>query len=207
MAFITEGLVNLWQQYEKLGLLSLNNEDDYHSSGGIGYTDELPADGFDPNHVRFCDVWGSAESQEMTMVSPDMHEAFLMKYEAEFLQPFAMNGYGCCDDLTRKLDSVCALPQMRRISISPYADVKKCAEQLKGGFILSWKADPRDMVGGFSPETIRTRIRSALQAAADNGCVFEMILKDTHTCDRQPDRFAVWSEIAREEVVRIQESG
>jgi len=32
MAFITQGLVNLWHEYEQRGLLSLNNEDDYHSS-------------------------------------------------------------------------------------------------------------------------------------------------------------------------------
>ena len=204
MAFVTEGLVNLWQAYEQQGLLSLNNEDDYHSSGGIGYTDRLPALDFDPERVRFRDVWGSTESQEMTMVSPEMHETFIMKYEAEFLKPFALNGYGCCDDLTQKLDSVCALPQMRRISISPYADVPECAERLKGDFILSWKPGPWDLVGEFNADTIRKRIRSAIEAAGEHNCVFEMILKDTHTCDHQPDRFTRWSQIAREEVERFQ---
>jgi len=206
MAFISEGLVNLWQQYEAHNLLSINNEDDYHSSGGIGYSDELPALGFDPDYVRLCDVWGSAESQEMTMVSPQMHEELVMKYEAEFLKPFGLNGYGCSDDLTRKLDTVCTLPQMRRVSVSPYADVQKSAQRLGGDFILSWKSDPRDIAGGFYPETVRTRIRSALQAARDNGCAFEMILKDTHTCDKRPERFAQWSKIAREEVNRAQTS-
>ena len=206
MAFITAGQIALWRQYEELDLLSLNNRDEYHSSGGIGYTDELPSAGFDPDHVRLRDVWGSAESQEMTMVSPEMHATFFMKYEAEFLQPFALNGYGCCDDLTLKLETVCALPQMRRISISPYADVRRCAERLRGDFVLSWKPDPRDLAGGFHPETIRARIRSALQAAAAYGCAFEMILKDTHTCDRHPERFTEWSRIAREEVNRMQES-
>jgi hypothetical protein len=205
MAFISEGVVNLWRQYERENLLSLNNQDDYHASGGVGYTDALPGPDFDPNHVRLCDVWGSAESQEMTMVSPRMHKEFVMQYEAPFLQPFGLNGYGCCDDLTRKLDAVCELPGMRRISVSPYADVQKCAERLGGNFILSWKADPRDLAGGFNPETVRNRIRNTLRTAGENNCVLEMILKDTHTCDKRPERFVQWSRIAREEVTRFQQ--
>lgn len=202
MRFIADGLINLWRQYASMGLLSLNNEDDYHSSGGVGYTDQLPAPGFDPRHVRFCDVWGSAESQEMTAISPDMHAEFFMPYESEFIRPFARNGYGCCDDLTRKLHLVCQMPNMRRISISPYADVHRSAEQLKGDFILSWKTDPRDLAGAYDPPRIRKRIRSALQSARAHGCVFEMILKDTHTCEHQPQRFTEWAQIAREEVDR-----
>lgn len=201
--FITDGLIDLWKEYEQLGALSLNNEDDYHSSGGVGYTDNLPQDDYDPGSVRFCDVWGSAESQEMTAVSPDMHAEFFMHYEAEFMKPFAMNGYGCCDDLTRKLDTVCTLPQMRRISIAPFADVERCAERLKGEYILSWKPQPQDLVGFFEPDTIRRRIRNALEAAGRHNCVFEMILKDTHTCEGRPERFTKWSRIAREEVDRF----
>ena len=134
-----------------------------------------------------------------------MHEEFIMKYEAEFLRPFALNGYGCCDDLTAKPDSVCALPQMRRISISPYADVPRCAERLEDNFILSWKPGPWDLVGEFRPDAIRTYIRSAIAAAGEHNCIFEMILKDTHTCDHNPERFSEWSRISREEVEIFQE--
>lgn len=137
------------------------------------------------------------------MVSPVMHEEFVMKYESEFIKPFGLNGYGCCDDLTLKLDAVCALPQMRRISISPFANVQKSAERLKGDFILSWKPDPSDLVGGFDEHIVRSRFRSALEHAQNNSCVFEMILKDTHTCDHHPERFDAWSKIAREEVNRM----
>ncbi len=203
MAFITEGMVGLRRQWESLGVLSLNNADDYHSSGGLGYTDDLPAAGFEPGRVRCRDVWGSAESQEMTMISPEMHREFVMQYEARFIEPFGLNGYGCCDDLTGKLDVVCSLPNMRRISISPFADVVRCAEQLRGRAILSWKPHPGDLVGGFRPEIVRTRIRTAVEAAADYGCVLEMILKDTHTCEQNPGRFTAWTRIAREQVARI----
>jgi len=37
-----------------------------------------------------------------------------------------------------------------------------------------------------------------MDAARRNGCVLEMILKDTHTCENHPERFDQWTRIARE---------
>lgn len=202
MAFFEAGHHRQRQQLIEMNLLSLNNDSTYHSSGGNGYTDELPAPGFDPQRVRPCDLWASAESQEMAVVSPRMHAEFVMPYEARLLQPFGLSGYGCCEDLTRKLDYVTALPHMRRISISPFADVDRCAEKLKGNFVFSWKPQPAHLVGNFDPQAIRAYVRHTLQVCQANGCVLEMILKDTHTCEHHPERFDVWTQVAREEIQR-----
>ncbi len=64
MRLLTEGHRRLIQQYIDQNLLSLNNDWTYQNSGGNGYTDELPAAGFDPKRVRPCDMWASAEAQE-----------------------------------------------------------------------------------------------------------------------------------------------
>jgi hypothetical protein len=200
MAFLAEGHKRMVSAYVEQNLLSLNNDGTYHSSGGVGYTDELPKKGFDPDRVRPCDMWASAESQEMAQVSPRMHAEFCLTYEKPLLAPFGLNGYGCCEDLTRKLDDVLAIPNIRRVSISPFADVDACAERLQDECIFSWKPHPAHLVGAFQPERIRRYIRHALEAAG--GCVLEMILKDTHTCDNRPERFDQWTRIAREEVLR-----
>ncbi|MBM4040142.1 MAG: hypothetical protein FJ290_16680 [Planctomycetes bacterium] len=196
MAFFEEGYRRTVQQYEALNLLSLNNDGTYHSSGGNGYTDELPAPGFDPSRVRPCDMWASAEAQELALVSPEMHEEFALQYERRLLTPFGLNGYGCCEDLTRKLDLVLAIPRIRRISISPFADVDRCAEQLGAKAIFSWKPHPSHLVGEFDEARLRAYIRHACEAT--RGCVVEMILKDTHTCEGRPERFTRWTDIARE---------
>jgi hypothetical protein len=196
MAFLTEGNRRLIRQYEALNLLSLNNDNTYHSSGGVGYTDQLPAPGFDPERVRPCDMWASAESQELAQVSPRMHAEFAMEYEKRLLDPFARSGYGCCDNLTRKLDDVLAIPNIWRISIAPSADVEACAERLGSRALFSWKPDPTYLVGPFSPERVRDYLRHTL--AVTKECVLEMILKDTHTCESHPERFTQWSRIARE---------
>jgi len=106
MAFFEEGHRRLVEQYVDMNLLSLNNDGTYHSSGGVGYTTELPRPGYHPEKVRPCDIWASAEAQEMAQVSPAMHAEFILPYEKRLLAPFGLNGYGCCEDLTDKMDDV-----------------------------------------------------------------------------------------------------
>ncbi len=199
MAFLTEGHKDILQQYRDLNLLSLNNDQTYHSSGGNGYTGELPAPGFDPNRVRPEDMWASAEAQELAGVSPAMHAEFILQYEKELLAPFGLTGYGCCEDLGRKLQDVLTLPHIRRISIAPFADVEMCAAQIGARAIFSWKPNPAFLVGTFDEARIRNDIRNAIEVTQRHGCVMEMVLKDTHTCEYRPERFDRWLAIAREE--------
>lgn len=195
MAFFEEGHRHIVKQYVDMNLLSLNNDSTYHNSGGNGYTDELPGPGFDPDWVRLCDIWGSAEAQQMAQVSPEMHAEFIMQYEKRLLEPFALTGYGCCEDLTRKMGDVFTIPNIRRISIAPSANVVACAEMLQDKYIFSWKPQPSYLVA-FNPQVVRDYIKHTLDVT--KGCVVEMILKDTHTCEHHPERFDEWSRIARE---------
>lgn len=196
MAILEDGYRQNIHQLEAMNLFRLNNDSSYSGSGGVNYTDELPAPGFDPAHVRFCDLWGRAESQEMAAVSPEMHEEFAMQYERRLLEPFGLNAYGCCEDLTHKLDYVFTLPNLRRISISPWANVDVCAEKLQNRYIFSWKPQPSHLCGNFDEDFVRAYIRHTLDVT--HGCVLEIILKDTHTCDHHPERFDAWTRIARE---------
>ena len=205
MAFLEEGHRGILKQYIEQDLLSFNNDNTYHNSGGNSYTDELPLSDADPGHARPRDMWASAEAQEMAQVSPEHHAEFLMQYEKRLLEPFGLTGYGCCDDLTQKLDDVFTIPHLRRISISPWADVDSCAQRLKGKYIFSWKPNPAHLVGHFDPEAIREYIRHTVKVADSQGCVLEMILKDTHTCEHHPERFDEWTRIARE--VILEETG
>jgi hypothetical protein len=203
MVFLEEGHRCILRQYVDQNLLSLNNDGAYQSSGGNGYTNELPKPGFDPYRVRPSDMWASAESQEMAQVGPRQHAEFALQYEKRLLEPFGLNGYGCCDDLTLKLDDVLTIPNLRRISISPFSDVEKCAEVLRGNYIFSWKPHPAHLVGQFDGGAIRNYIRHTIEVAQKHECVLEIILKDTHTCEHHPERFDCWTQIAREEIERI----
>ncbi len=201
MAFLEEGHRRVQKQYAELGLLSFNNDNTYQNTGGNGYTDELPLPGADSARARPCDMWASAEAQEMAQVSPAHHAEFVLEHEKRLLAPFGLTGYGCCEDLTQKLELVFTIPHIRRISISPWADVDICGEKLKGNYIFSWKPNPAHLVGQFNGDAIRNYIRHTVDAAKTNGCVLELILKDTHTCEQHPERFDEWTRIAREVIL------
>jgi hypothetical protein len=204
LSFLAEGNRRLVEQYERMGLLDYNFDNTYHSSGGNGSLGQCPGPAPKPGEpAKRENLWASAEAQELTVVSPAMHEEFSLRYEKELLAPFALAGYGCCEDISRKIDLVLDVPNIRRISVSPFTDVSAVAPKIGPRAISSWKPRPTDLVGEFSPERIRAYLREqiGLMKAAD--CRFEVILKDTHTCERQPDRFRRWCKIAREEIDRV----
>ncbi len=203
MRFLTEGHRRVLEQCIEQNLLSINNDSTYNSTGGNGYTDDLPLPGYEPDRVRPCDMWASSEAQEMAGVSPRMHDEFILQYETRLLEPFGLTGYGCCEDLSGKLDSVLAIPQIRRISISPFAEVERSAEKLGHRAILSWKPQPAQLIGQFNEGRIRQYLRHGIEVSRANDCVLEIILKDTHTCEHTPERFDRWLDIARQEIERV----
>jgi len=203
MSFLTEGHQGILQQCVEQNLLSANDDSTYNSTGGTGYIDELPKPGFDPERIRPCDMWASAEAQEMAQVSPRMHSEFILDYEKRLLEPFGLTGYGCCEDLSGKLDAVLEIPHIRRVSISPAANVPRSAEKLGNRAILSWKPQPAHLIGEFDAERIRRYLRDGIEVARANGCVLEIILKDTATCQHHPERFDRWLAVARQEIERV----
>jgi hypothetical protein len=198
MGFLEQGHQDYLDQLVEMNLLCLNNDNTYQSTGGNGYTSELPGPDFNPERVQLKDMWGSSESQEFQGVSPAMHAEFALQYELRLLSRFGLTGYGCCEDLSNKLDQVFTIPNVRRISISPFADVDVCAPKLKGAYIFSWKPHPAHLVGEFDEQKIRDYLCHTLALAKEHGNVLEIILKDTHTCEHRPERFDRWSASCRE---------
>ena len=191
---LTEGMMGLTRQYEEQGLLELNNDGTYQGTGGLGYTDELPGPDF-TGRVRPRDMWGSAEAQELAQVSPRMHKEHLFVREAELLRPFGLNEYGCCEPLHDKLDDVLALPNIRKISASPWADVRKYAEKVGRRAITSWKPNPAWLSDGHDESWVQKQLDDGVHDLRD--CAFEVVLGDLRTCSGKPERIGRWVEMVR----------
>ncbi|MCM8804647.1 MAG: hypothetical protein NC833_05295 [Candidatus Omnitrophica bacterium] len=196
--FITECKIEEWEFYEKNNVLSLNNGNHYVGSGGFGFTDKLPQPDFDGVHIRVKDLWGHATTQIFSLVSPEMHEEFALKYEGRFLSNFGLNCYGCCEPLDKKIDIIFKhIPRLRRISMSPWVDVGQAAEKLGKRAIFSWKPNPSFMASDtWEEDYIRKTIKDGLEKTKN--CVVEVILKDIHTCRNKPERISNWVKIAKE---------
>lgn len=190
MSFLVEACLDLIRQYEMQGLFSRNSGNIYHSTGGLTHSRELTGSA---DKITTADLWASAEAQELSEVSPGMFEEFVLPYEKRVLSLFGLNGYGCCEPLDDKLGSVLTLPNLRRISCSPSADIRKFAQKIGDRYILSWKPNPAMLVGDFVPSFVEKYVKEGLDAA--KGCIIEIILKDLMTLPSGVKQIEQWLEI------------
>lgn len=197
---LEEGYLNLYQQLLDMGLLDLNNTCQYSGTGGFGYTNdlELPKPG---EKLTFKNLWASAESQEFISVSPEMTKEYAIDYEKRLLEKFGLSSYGCCDNLENKLQDVTKISNLRRISVSPWADVRSMRDQMGMNYIFSCKPNPSYVTSGWDEDFMR-KYTSKLMTDG-KGTPFEIILKDTHTIQGDPGRFRKWTDLCRECIGKV----
>jgi hypothetical protein len=201
MAFIRDGLMSLIDYAEENDLLFLNNDESYVGSGGLGFTNELPQPDYN-GKVRACDIWGTGESQESVGVSPQMYSEFVFPYELPLVERFGLVCYGCCEPVDKRWHVLEQIPRLRRVSVSAWADWEKTAEMLGDRYVYSMKPSPAPLaMPWFDEEAVRADLRRGLEAT--RGCRVEVIMKDNHTINNDPQRLVRWVQIAREEVDRL----
>ncbi|MCD8349043.1 MAG: hypothetical protein LUC93_00340 [Planctomycetaceae bacterium] len=204
MKLMSDGNIAKMEWLEKNGYLWPNHEGTYVGSGGFGWTEQLPADGFDPDRVRLMDMWGFCESQETLGISPDMFEEFIFQYQLPIMERFGLNCYGCCEPLDTRWHVIQKIPRLRRVSVSAWADEKAMAEMLGDKFVYSRKPSPTPLsYGNVDQDAIRKDIRQTLEITKPNNCRVEFIMKDNHTLGGNPDNAVNWCRIAKEEVDRM----
>jgi hypothetical protein len=199
MSLLRDGTLQKLDRFQAQGLLSLNSEQ-YVGSGGFGYTRQLPS-GVPREPVRTSEMWGFCESQETVGVSPGMFAEFIFPYQLPLLERFGLNCYGCCEPLDVRWPVVRQTPNLRRVSVSSWANVKKMAAFLEDRYVFSWKPSPAPLA---SPQLDERTVRAALRETLDatRGCRLEIIMKDNHTLGGNPHNAIHWVEIAREEIER-----
>jgi len=197
---IIDRLINVYMEalkkYEELNLLALNNCNVRIGSGAYGYTSQLPKDGYDKNHPRSVDLWGSATPQIFGSVSPRMHKEFGIDYEMRWLKKFGLTYYGCCEPLHNRIEILSNIPNLRKISISPWADVKKAAEKIGRNYVISLKPNPAVLaMDKWKPEIVRNELEEKLKFSRQ--CNVEIIIKDISTVRYEPQRLWEWMKIAK----------
>ncbi len=194
VARFVEASLKQLDQYEKLNLLNLNNDNTRIGSGGYGYTDELPGKDFNPNCVRTHNMWGCSNAQIFSEISPEMHWEFALKHDIPWLKRWGLNYYGCCEPLDGKLELLRRIPNLRKISMSPWIKIDRAAEAVGSDFVFSYKPNPALLAtDDWHPGQVRATIKDVLERT--RGCRVEIILKDVSTCRYQPQRVWEWQEI------------
>ena len=184
-------------QYEALGLLQ-QNALYIHCTAGL--CDELDCP--DDAKATAKDLWGRGTAQVFGSVSPEMHDEFDIAYQARFMKKFGLVYYGCCEPLHDRIDKVEKLPNLRKISITPWAKVAPAAEAIGRKYVFAHKPNPAFVAeNGFDAPRVRAEIREVLDACAKNNCVCEFVLKDISTCNYRPENIIQWEKTVMETVV------
>jgi len=200
LGFLRDDNVNFVEWLEKEGLFTLNNENDYIGSGSQGYTHDLPMDQ-SSTKVTARDLWVLLESQETVGVGPDQYEEFIFPYELSLAERFGKTYYGCCEPVNNRWHVLKRFPNIARVSVSPWADQSFMAEACGRDYVFSRKPNPTLISTDVcDDEAIRADLRSTLDVAGD--CKLEILMKDVHTLNNEPDRLARWIQLAREEAAR-----
>lgn len=149
----------------------------YTGSGALGYTTQpLKEDG----EVLLKDMWGFADAQEFSHVSPGMFERFAISHQKIGLNLFGKGCYGCCEPLDNKYDAIYRhLSNLRRLSVSPWSDIELAAERIGRRAIYSWKPNPALVSGTLDEAAVTALLRRVRAATRD--CFLEIILKDLRT--------------------------
>ena len=191
---VSAQLVRL-QQWRDLNLLSFADGNYRVGSGGLGYSDELPREDFDAARVRSIDQWGHCTAQIFSAVSPRMHEEFALQYERRWLAQCGLAYYGCCEPLHDKMEILKSIPNLRKISMSAWADIEKTVDRADGKYVLSFKPNPNVFAtDSWNPARVRKELSEALDKAT--GCAVEVLMKDMSTVRYKPQRLWEWCEIA-----------
>ncbi len=178
MAHLSASKARLLGSLEARRLLFDNRVNVYTGSGGLGYTRAEPVADAD---ARISQMWGFADAQEFSNVSLSMFEEFALPYQARGLSRFGMACYGCCEPLDDKFESIFrALPNLRRLSVSPWSDIRRAADAIGDRAIYSWKPNPAYVSPDFHEEEAAARL-GAWRAATRDRCFTEVILKDLRT--------------------------
>jgi len=203
MEYLTDNQIQVMKTCEEAGILTMNKENhgDYmhHGLGVSSYTFTEELTKSSKGKVQLKDLWIWAEAEETAAISAEQFREFFLPYMAKAAQEMGLIYYGCCEPMERVLEDVLrSIPNIRKVSVSPWSDQKKVGEILSGtGIVFSRKpfANYLSIDKQFDEEAWSAHIKETLVAA--RGCPCEILMRDIYqVTDLKNVRRAV--EIVRE---------
>ncbi|HNT37113.1 MAG TPA: hypothetical protein PKH07_19135, partial [bacterium] len=109
--------------------------------------------------------------------------------------------YGCCDPLDGKMNEVRMIPKVRKVSMSPWVNEERGAEEIATEFVYSRKPSPALLAWDhFNVDCVREDLLATRTVCDKYHCPLEFILKDISTVRYEPERLTQWCKTAMEVV-------
>ena len=194
---LTDIFLDTVRQYEELNLYE-PNQIYLHATTALN---SKLSEGLDYQHVTAKHMWGRGLAQIFASVSKEMRKEFDIEYMKKAMAPFGLVYYGCCEPLHNMIDIVSEIPNIRKIGITPWADVDEGAANIGGRYVMAFKPNPA-FVTDFDlyEETVRQEIGRMLAACRRNGTPADIVIKDISTVGKNPENLFRWEKLVMQMV-------
>jgi hypothetical protein len=196
MDYMLDDRTRLFDYMEQQKLLAFNTDNQMAGPRGYGYVSELRQPDSDAP-VTLKNLWGWAESQETTCISPEMFKEFFLPYLSKLSSKFGLIYYGCCEPVHDRLDLIMeAIPNLRSVSVSGWADFGKIGEMLGKRYVYSRKPSP-NFLSGANPDWQAAEADMRKTRDATKNCNVEILLRDLYTVNGDRARLKQWVEMTK----------
>ena len=194
MAYLRDATLGAMAQVRATGLLTPNTHepmtcsDPLPRSGPIG---TLTTDGA----IGYENMWIMANSQEFEGVSPKMWRTFCLDYQRPIIEQFGLSAYGCCENLTHKIEGVMSLKNLRIFVCSAWTDLAKVQEAVGQNYVIMWRQKASDVVFPDDLAVIQRDLERGAQQL--QGFHYQIVLRELQTLAGHPRRLHDWTRIAK----------
>ncbi len=178
------------QYLAREGLLTRNNDEP------MSYSDDFGPPPSPHGHLSLANLWCAANSQEYDQVSPAMWREFCLEYQWPLLREFGRTIYGCCENLTRKIDDVLRIPNLRVFVCSAWTHLDTVLEKTGRRYVIMWRQKASDVVMPHGLDEIRRDLDAGTRRL--RGRSYQVVLRELQTLAGHPNRLREWTRLAIE---------
>lgn len=181
MGYLTENQIYVMKFYEENGILTSNSGNQETGASSYGFTDG-PSERC-TGSIGLQDIWLWAEAEEASSISPGMFKEFCLPYIAKAALMAGRIYYGCCEPLEENWEAIYkAIPNTRKVSVSPWCDQRRMGEMLKGSGVVFSRKPLANFLGvskNLEEDAWQNHIAETFESVQGGPC--EIIMRDIYT--------------------------
>jgi len=124
-----------------------------------------------------------------------MHDELDLTYNQELFGECGLLYYGCCEPMDHKVEILRRrFKNLRKISVTPWADPERAAAKIGGDYVLAAKPNPAFVSSPtFDPAPVEAELTAYLEACRRHHTTCEFVLKDISTIANRSENLTQWA--------------
>ena len=188
MAYLRDAALATMDQKLAAGVLTPNTIGEMYMSGELD-----PAPG---EPITYKNCFGVGNSQEFDQISPAMWEEFLLAYQKPIYARFGLAAYGCCENLTKKIDGIMTIPNLRVFVSSAWTDLDTVVDKTGGKYTVMWRQKATDVCFADDAADLIENLKKGCERL--KGCCYQIVLRELQTLNGNLNRLHEWAYLAKE---------